>query len=142
MSLDISCFNRAHLGFCYFLNSQLATVVAARRAYGVVDVVSTAVRANSQCWHLCHVMSTTFRLSGVRLSSFRMCHILLFLLLVLFMYCPSSLFHASHAELLTRQHHTLAYHCRLLRSCRGGFGEVQPFRGCNHRLGDYAPTQD
>lgn len=54
--------------------SQFATVVATARAYSVVDVVSAAVRADCQCGQFSHVMSTTFRLTGVRLSTFRMCH--------------------------------------------------------------------
>lgn len=57
------------------LDSQFTTVVATGRANGVVDVKSATVRACSQCRSFHYVMGTTFRLSGVRLSSFRMCHI-------------------------------------------------------------------
>mgnify|MGYP000667725311 CR=1 FL=1 len=49
--------------------------LAYEMAYGVINVVSTAVRADCQCGYFQNVMCTTFRLSGVRLSSFRMCHI-------------------------------------------------------------------
>ena len=41
----------------------------------MVDVQCAAVRACSQCRRFHYVMGTTFRLSGVALSSFRMCHI-------------------------------------------------------------------
>ena len=66
--------------FCCFFDSQLATIVAAGGAYGVVDVVCTTIGTDSQSRHLSHVMGTTFGLAGVRLSSFRMCHILFVLL--------------------------------------------------------------
>ena len=62
------------LSFLSLLDSQLATIVTAARAYGVVNVVCATVRADSQRRHHGFVMGTTFRLSGVRLSSFRMCH--------------------------------------------------------------------
>jgi len=64
----------ARLSFCSLLDSEFTTIVATAGAYGVIDVMSTAVGANSQSGHYSHVMGTTFRLSGVRLSSFRMCH--------------------------------------------------------------------
>ena len=66
----------AHL-FSYFvlhLDSHLATIVSASGAYGVVDVVGTAVGAYGErgCYGL--VMGTTFSGTSLRLSSFRMCH--------------------------------------------------------------------
>ena len=83
------------LSFLSLLDSQLATIVTAARAYGVVDVVCATVRADSQSRHLSFVMRTTFRLSSVRLSSFRMCHSLFTILQILqitilqFFYCIS-----------------------------------------------------
>jgi len=62
------------LSLLSLLDSQFATIVTAARAYGVVNVVCATVRADSQCRHLSFVMCTTFRLTSVRLSSFRMCH--------------------------------------------------------------------
>ena len=60
-----------------FLNCQFTTIVATAGANRVVDVKCATVRACSQCRSLHNVMRTTFRLAGVRLSSFRMCHIVL-----------------------------------------------------------------
>jgi hypothetical protein len=83
------------LSFLSLLDSQLATIVSAARAYSVVDVMCATVRANSQSRHFSSVMRTTFRLSGVRLSSFRMCHSLFTILQILqitilqFFYCIS-----------------------------------------------------
>ena len=77
--------SQIQLCFSGFLNSQLTTIVATRWAYSVIDVMRTAVRTNSQSGHLGHVMGTTFGLAGVRLSSFRMCHILL--VYCLLVYC-------------------------------------------------------
>ena len=62
------------------LDCQFTTVIATRRANGVVDVKCAAIRAWSQCRSLHYVMGTTFRLAGVRLSSFRMCHFALAIL--------------------------------------------------------------
>ena len=70
------CFVQSaeYLSFSSLLNRQFTTIVSAAGAYSVVDVVCAAVRADSQCGQLSYVMSTTFRLTGVRLSTFRMCH--------------------------------------------------------------------
>ena len=57
------------------LDSQFTTIIAARRAYSVINVQRATVRACSQCRRFYYVMGTTFRLSGVALSSFRMCHV-------------------------------------------------------------------
>ena len=61
---------------CCFVhyNSNLATIVATRGAYSVVDVISTTVRAYCQCGSYSLVMGTTLSGTSVRLSSFRMCH--------------------------------------------------------------------
>ena len=74
----------SHLGFCSLLYSQFTTIVSASRADSVINVVSATVRAECQCWHFSFVMCTTFRLSGVRLSSFWMCHSCLLFLIVIF----------------------------------------------------------
>ena len=63
----------SRLSFC-LLDSQLTTIVSAARTDGVVDVQCTTVRACCQCRSFYYVMGTTFCLSGVALSSFRMCH--------------------------------------------------------------------
>ena len=68
----VYCIVRLRLGS--LLNCQLAAIIAAAGAYSVVDVVSAAVRANCQSRHFRYVMSTPLGLTGVRLSTFRMCH--------------------------------------------------------------------
>ena len=93
-------WNRLPLGLCSLLYSQFTTIVSASRADSVIDVVSATVRAECQCWHVSFVMCTTFRGSGVRLSSFWMCHILL-ILFSYFSYLSSPYIFMSHAELLT-----------------------------------------
>ena len=65
--------------FCVF-DSQFTTIVAARRANSVENMHCTAVRAYSQCRCFNYVMGTTFGLTGVALSSFRMCHVALAIL--------------------------------------------------------------
>ena len=68
--------NRLPLGLCSLLYCQFTTIISTCWADSVIDVVSATVWAECQCWHFSFVMSTTFRGSGVRLSSFWMCHIL------------------------------------------------------------------
>ena len=74
MRLSTQYAESQHLGLSSLLYSQFTTIVSASWADGVVDVVSATVRAKCQSWHFSFVMCTTFRLSGVRLSSFWMCH--------------------------------------------------------------------
>ena len=78
---DITFFAPVAVGLCLgeFLDSQLSAIVATSTTNGVVDIGGSAVGAYCQSRHLGYVMSTTFRSSGVRLFSFRMCHnVLLF----------------------------------------------------------------
>ena len=60
------------------LDGELAAVVAAGAAYGVVDVPSAAVGANCQrgCYGL--IVGSALARPGLRLSSFRMCHFCLY----------------------------------------------------------------
>ena len=93
--------NRLPLGLCSLLYSQFTTIVSAGRADSVVDVMSAAVRAECQCWHFSFVMCTTFRCSGVRLSSFWMCHSFIILFCYFFnIVSPAVNDSFSHAELL------------------------------------------
>ncbi len=105
---------RKRLGFCCFLNRQFTTIVAAGRAYGVVNVVCATVGAKSQCGHLCYIMGTTLGLPSVRLSSFRMCHIV-FILLLLNVSLRALVF-TCHAERPVRAS-PFALCCLLLRHC-------------------------
>ena len=106
-----------HLGFCSLLYSQFTTIVSASWADSVIDVVSATVRAKCQCRHFSFVMSTTFRLSGVRLSSFWMCHNSLFILLVILIFTKKlSTILPCHAErqvllFLTSLYHSSSSNC-------------------------------
>ena len=103
--------NRLPLGLCSLLYSQFTTIVSAGRADSVVDVMSAAVRAECQCWHFSFVMSTTFRCSGVRLSSFWMCHnSLLFYFVIFNVVSPAVNASFSHAELPNATFRTFVYH--------------------------------
>ncbi len=133
-----------HLGFCCLLYSQFTTIVSASWADCVVNVVSATVRAKCQCRHFCFVVCTTFRLSGVRLSSFWMCHNCLLFYLVYFNCCVQGF-----QSIVQPRRTTVRYSfrpCYIIyprpTRCRGGFGEVHPFVDCNHHLGDYAPAGD
>ena len=98
------------LGLCSLLYSQFTTIVSAGWADGVVDVVSATVRAECQCWHFSFVMCTTFRCSGVRLSSFWMCHSsLLFYFVIFNVVSPAVNASFSHAELLNSVFRTFVY---------------------------------
>ena len=57
-----------------FLDSQLSTIVAASAAYSVEYMPLAAVGADGQCRSYCLVVSSSLGSSGLRLSSFRMCH--------------------------------------------------------------------
>ena len=142
MRLSTQYAESQHLGLSSLLYSQFTTVVAASWANSVVDVVCATVWAKCQCWHFCFVMSTTLRLSGVRLSSFWMCHnFLLFNVLFLIIIQPSIPQQATQnclSQYLLPSYIILHPPYR----CRGGLGEVHPSLDCNHHLGDYAPTED
>ena len=60
---------------CHFhFDSQLAAIVAAGWAYGVVDVPCTTVRTYGERGGYGRVMGATLEGTGLGLSSFRMCH--------------------------------------------------------------------
>ena len=118
----------AMLSLCSFLYCQLTAIVATTRAYGMIQIVSATVRADCQCGHLSHVMGTTFRLSGVRLSSFRMCHNYLTFYFVTYYLWAVGLW-LNHFRVLPLRY-------------IGGFGEVHPFEDCNHHRGDDARAED
>ena len=54
----------------------LATVVTALRAYGVINVPCTTVRALSDGGSHSHVVGAALSGTSLRLSSFSMCHFL------------------------------------------------------------------
>ena len=72
------------LGGCFLDYCQLASVITALTAYCVIDVPCSAVRADCQCRSYCLIVSPSFRSSCLGLPSFRMCHFVLFLLLLFY----------------------------------------------------------
>ena len=110
-------------------NCEFASVVAAFGADSVVDVVCTTVGADSQSGHFSHVMRTTFGLSGVRLSSFRMCHNYLTFKFLLLSYLWAVGLCLNRFRVLPLRY-------------IGGLGEVRPFEDCNHHPGDDAQAAD
>ena len=69
--------------FSHFLyDSQLTAIVTAGGAYGVEDVPSATVGAYGEGRSYSLVMSTTLEGASLRLSSFRMCHGVLFVFLI------------------------------------------------------------
>lgn len=118
------------LSFSSFFDSEFTTIVTATWANSVVNVMSTAVGADSQCRHNGNVMGTTFGLSGVRLSSFWMCHNLFVLDVVFNLVVVSVLVNV------------IIVFRGLPEGSRGGFGEVHPFQDCSHPVGDSAPRED
>lgn len=68
------CAVRKLLGHFVLDDSELATIVTAGGAYGVIDVESTAVGALGERGSYGLVMSATLEGAGLGLSSFRMCH--------------------------------------------------------------------
>ena len=65
------------------LHGQLAAVVAARGAYGVIDVVGATVGAYGERGSYCLVMRSALERTSLRLSSFRMCHVLIYLIVII-----------------------------------------------------------
>ncbi len=61
----------------FFLNSNLAAIVSACRAYCMINVELATVGANCQCRSHSLVMSSSLQRPCFGLSSFRMCHFLL-----------------------------------------------------------------
>lgn len=94
----------------------------------MVDVVCATVGAYCQSRHLSYVMGTTLSLSGVRLSTFRMCHNYLSLNVIRFFLRQAAFIKVMLRALPTRY--------------KGGFGGEVPLQDCNHRVGDYAPRED
>ena len=131
------------LGLCCLLYSQFTTIVSASWADSVVDVVSATVWAKRQCWHFSLVVSTTFRGSGVRLSSFWMCHSCLLFIFVIFKIYPQLLMPRLTTQNCQARHRLPSHIIHPLQHrYRGGLGEVRPFLDYNHHLGDYAPKED
>ena len=71
---------------CFLDYCQLASVITALTAYCVIDVPCSAVRADCKCRCYCLIVSPSFRSSCLGLPSFRMCHFVLFLLLLFIHY--------------------------------------------------------
>lgn len=68
-------------GLCLFLDSNLATIVSAGRAYSVIDMKLSAVGAYCQCRRNCFVVGSSFKGPCLGLSSLWMCHFFVYLLL-------------------------------------------------------------
>ena len=84
-------FSFGLLSGCFLDYCQLASVITALTAYCVIDVPCSAVRADCKCRCYCLIVSPSFRSSCLGLPSFRMCHFVLFLLLLFIRYLiPSS----------------------------------------------------
>ena len=81
MRFSFCLFSGCFLDYC-----QLASVITALTAYCVIDVPCSAVRADCQCRCYCLIVSPSFRSSCLGLPSFRMCHFVLFLLLLFIRY--------------------------------------------------------
>ncbi len=81
----------AQLSFLF--DSHLTTIVSASGAYGVVDVILAAVRANGQCWSYSSVVCSSLESPGFGLSSFRMCHFYLLFNDLLFTILSVSVLH-------------------------------------------------
>ena len=86
-SRQVDCLHRraAYLFGSFLYDCQLAAIVAAGGAYGVVDVPCTTVRTYGERGSYGLVMGATLEGTGLGLSSFRMCHgsFIFFLLLYL-----------------------------------------------------------
>ena len=68
--------------FGYFLlDGQFTAIITTSRAYGVVDVPCSAVRADSQRRSYSLIVGSAFERSRLGLSSFRMCHFSVIVLL-------------------------------------------------------------
>ena len=69
---------------CHFLyDGKLAAIRAASGAYSVIDVPCATVRANCHCWSYSLVMSSSLGCSCLTLSSFRMCHCFIYLIVII-----------------------------------------------------------
>lgn len=66
-----------------FLDNLFPAIVAAFATNSVVNVPCATVRTDSQCRDKSFVVCTTFRGAGMRLSSFRMCHCSIVLIILL-----------------------------------------------------------
>ncbi len=77
----LSLFSCLLLDYCKF-----ASVITALTAYCVVNVPCSTVRADCKCRSNCLIVGPSFRSSGLRLPSFRMCHFVLFLIVIVFNY--------------------------------------------------------
>ncbi|OAV67432.1 hypothetical protein Barb4_02467 [Bacteroidales bacterium Barb4] len=70
----------------FFFDCQLTSVVAAFTAYGMVKMPCAAVGAYSHCGDDSLVVSSSLGCSCMTLSSFRMCHCLIYLIVFIFYY--------------------------------------------------------
>ena len=101
MRFSFCLFSGCFLDYC-----QLASVITALTAYCVIDVPCSAVRADCQCRCYCLIVSPSFRSSCLGLPSFRMCHFVLFLLLLFIRYLvPSNCSGHPNADHLLRYLH-------------------------------------
>lgn len=71
------------LNCSFFFDCQFTSVVTAFATYSVINVPSTAVRAYSHCWSDSLVMSSSLGCSCLTLSSFRMCHYFIYLIVII-----------------------------------------------------------
>ena len=67
---------------CFFLDSNLTTIVTASGANGMIDMELATVGAYCQCGSYSLIMSSSLQCSSLGLSSFRMCHFFFYLLLL------------------------------------------------------------
>ena len=115
------------LSLCFSLfDSKFTAIVTTFSTNCVINVGCATVRANCQCRQYCYIMCTTLSGSGVRLSSFRMCHIIVtFIVLYYFVMPPDFGF--------IRQH---------LLQYKDEFGEVPPSEDYTHPHGDDVLSED
>ena len=66
-------------GLCLFLDSNLATIVSAGRAYSVIDMKLSTVGAYCQCRRNCFVVGSSFKGPCLGLSSLWMCHFFVYI---------------------------------------------------------------
>ena len=71
---------------CLFFHCQLASIITALTTYCVKNVPCSTVRADCQCRNYCLIVGPSLRSSGFGLPSLRMCHFVLFLIVIFFLY--------------------------------------------------------
>ena len=109
MRFSFCLFSGCFLDYC-----QLASVITALTAYCVVNVPSSTVGADCKCRCYCLIVGPSFRSSCLGLPSFRMCHFVLFLLLLVIRYLiPEYCSMHPNGDLLHRLHFRLILHRHL-----------------------------